>query len=256
MTAATLRGTITTRVRPKANPATTAAEGRNDKARQAFLLLLLTITVFIAAAFTHNFIPSASMEPNLLPGDHIVTMREWLAYPFGAMPQRGDIIVFRLPHTPQPDGPQLTSSDTVGAATLSNGAGSSAENSDDDEENATGNGNSGKPEILIKRVVGLPGDIVQLKGNTLFVNGKPVHEPYPILPVDNHMGYDYPYAVYDELRIPPGHLFVLGDNRNNSDDGRYWGTLPRENVLGRFIRVLYHESKYDLPESDTFGKDE
>lgn len=213
------------------------------------MYLLLTVTIFIAAGFTHNFIPSESMEPNLRPGDHIVTMREWLAYPFGAMPSRGDIIVFRMPNTPPPEGSQLTSSDTVDAATRSHTSQDADEDTDGADQNGSGNASSGRSEILIKRVVGLPGDTIQLQGNTLLVNGKALPEAYPLLPVDNRMGYDFPYAVYEPLRVPPGHLFVLGDNRNNSDDGRFWGTLPRANVLGRFVRVLYHESKYDVTEA-------
>lgn len=251
MTAASLTKLKAERTRHKTHPEPATGSMRRDKARQGFMFLLLTITVFIAAGFTHNFIPSESMEPNLLPGDHIVTMREWLAYPFGAMPRRGDIIVFRLPTTSPPDGAQLTSSDTVDAATRSNTASGSDEGMPEDGDDAAGNNRSAKSEILIKRVVGLPGDLIQFKENTLFVNGKPVPEAYPLLPVDNRAGYDFSYAVYEPLRVPPGHLFVLGDNRNNSDDGRYWGTLPRENVLGRFVRVLYHESKYDLTEPAT-----
>ena len=249
MTAASLTGTITERIRPRTHPELTTAQARKHKMREAFMLALLAVTVFIAAGYTHNFIPSESMEPNLRPGDHIVTMREWLAYPFGAMPSRGDIIVFRLPQSPLSDSPALSSSDRVSAATLRSTVPTSNENDDTDNQDASNDSNSGKSDILIKRVVGLPGDVIQLKENTLYVNGKPVPESYHLIPVDNRVGYDFPYAVYEPLRVPSGHLFVLGDNRNNSDDGRFWGTLPRQNVLGRFLRIMYHESKYDLSET-------
>ena len=249
MTAASLTKSKAERIRHKTHPETANGSATRHKARQAFMYLLLTVTIFLAAGFTHNFIPSESMEPNLRPGDHIVTMREWLAYPFGAMPSRGDIVVFRLPNTPLPEGSQLTSSDTVDAATRSHTGQDADADTDGDNQTASNNGGSGRSDILIKRVVGLPGDTIQLMGNTLLVNGKAIPEAYPHILVDNRMGYDFPYAVYEPLRVPPGHLFVLGDNRNNSDDGRFWGTLPRANVLGRFVRVLYHESKYDVPDA-------
>lgn len=241
----------TERIRLRTHPDNNINHSRNQQIRQAFLLLLLTITVFFAAAFTHNFIPSQSMEPNLRPGDHILTMREWLAYPFGAMPSRGDIIVFRMPNSPHANDSALPPNSVVDAATRRNtmkSSGAEDEADEADQQDQTPAVNS-KPEILIKRVVGLPGDLVQLKDNALYVNGQLVQENYRIVPIDASEGYEFPYAVYKPLRVPPGQLFVLGDNRSNSDDGRFWGTLPRQNVMGKMVRVLYHESKYDVTES-------
>ncbi len=211
--------------------------------RMTVMLLILGLLIFVLAGFTHNFIPSESMEPNLRPGDHIVTMRDWLAYPGGAMPARGDVIVFRLPQT-APDGqnnaPVGPDSGIVDAAER-----------DDRPAKAKA---ADAPEVLIKRVVGLPGDVIQIKDNDVYINGKLYKEHYDLIPVDGSIGYAFPYAVYEPLRVPPGHLFVLGDNRNNSDDGRFWGTLDRSNVIGRYIRVLYHESKYDLSEAALAAK--
>ena len=216
----------------------TADSSRAYSLRMTVMLLILGFLMFVLAGFTHNFIPSESMEPNLRPGDHIVTVRDWLAYPGGAMPSRGDIIVFRLVKNPEdttlnravnPD------NGVVDAATRDNIAAKIK------------NGNA--PEILIKRVIGLPGDVIQIKDNDVYVNGKLLHENYDLVPVDGSVGYAFPYAVYEPLTVPPGRLFVLGDNRNNSDDGRFWGTLDRKDVIGRFVRVLYHESKYDPGES-------
>ncbi len=220
------------------NTNSTAHAGAKRCLRMTIMLLILGLLIFVLAGFTHNFIPSESMEPNLRPGDHIVTMRAWLAYPGGAMPARGDVIVFRLPQTSQNgqnSAPLVPDSGIVDAA----------ERADRPAKAKAADA----PDILIKRVVGLPGDTIQIKDNDVYINGKLYKENYDLIPVDGSIGYAFPYAVYEPLRVPPGHLFVLGDNRNNSDDGRYWGTLDRSNVIGRFIRVLYHESKYDISET-------
>lgn len=236
------------RVRQQTQHEVTTVRARQRKPRQLILLTLLTLAVSVAAGFKHNFIPSASMEPNLRPGDHILTMREWLAYPFGAMPSRGDIIVFRMPDAENGDEADAPANGEVGAATRSNDTEQADEEAQENQQSLPFHLGGSKSEVLIKRVVGLPGDLVQLKNNQLLINGQPVQEDYKLLPADTSVGYAYPYAVYEPLRVPPGHLFVLGDNRDNSDDGRYWGTLPRKNVLGRFVRVLYHEGNLDLPE--------
>ena len=204
---------------------------------------ILGFLLFALLGFTHNFIPSGSMEPGLRPGDHILTMREWLAYPHGAMPKRGDVIVFRLAksaHSGNLDGPD---SGAVNAAERGSEAAQTKDN--------------GGPDILIKRVIGLPGDVIQVLDNDVYINGKKPKESYPRVPLDATQGYAFPYAVYEPLTVPPGQLFVMGDNRNNSEDSRYWGTLPRKDVLGKFIRILYHESKYDAADAEAplFNRD-
>jgi signal peptidase I len=79
-------------------------------------------------------------------------------------------------------------------------------------------------ELLIKRIVGLPGDVVEIRDSQVFVNGYPLDEPYidGITP-----GY------YGPVTVPPLHIFVLGDNRNFSNDSRNFGTVPLEDVVGR-----------------------
>lgn len=77
---------------------------------------------------------------------------------------------------------------------------------------------------LIKRVIGLPGEIVEIRDGQVFVNEQPLSEPYIV----NPGGYSQPPTP-----IPDGQFFVLGDNRNNSSDSHFWGTLARENVLGK-----------------------
>ena len=83
----------------------------------------------------------------------------------------------------------------------------------------------GQPERdFIKRIIGLPGESVSVHDCTVFINGKPLNEPY-ILERPN---YDYPATT-----VPPGQYFVLGDNRNNSSDSHAWGMLPKENIIGQ-----------------------
>lgn len=80
---------------------------------------------------------------------------------------------------------------------------------------------------LVKRVIGLPGDTVEVAGGQLYLNGKPMDEPYL---KESFIIYKYGLA-----QVPPGNLFVLGDNRNNSDDSTVWGFLPTNNLRGKVI---------------------
>ena len=84
---------------------------------------------------------------------------------------------------------------------------------------------------FIKRVIGLPGDEVLIAGQRLILNGRPVEEPYVLGPMR---------GVFGPMTVPPGHVFVLGDNRNNSDDSRYpdVGPVPMELVVG-LARLAY-----------------
>src|SRR5437588_9791049 len=92
-------------------------EFKERRRRQLIRLVpLLACLVFLVYGFNTNFIPSESMEPNLKPGDHILTMREWLAYPFGQMPARGDVILFRAPQSLEADGDDADDSGAAGAA--------------------------------------------------------------------------------------------------------------------------------------------
>lgn len=89
----------------------------------------------------------------------------------------------------------------------------------------------GRTVFYIKRVVGLPGETVEIREGRFFRNGRPVYEPYLYEPL---MKRDF-----ERTEVPEGHLFVLGDNRNNSLDSADWGFLPAENVLGRVVLVYW-----------------
>ena len=85
---------------------------------------------------------------------------------------------------------------------------------------------TGNKEALIKRIVGIAGDSVEIKNNRVYVNGVEQDEPY----VNERPDYELPL-----LKVPPGYLLVLGDNRNHSFDSHIWGFLPSENVIGRAV---------------------
>jgi len=86
----------------------------------------------------------------------------------------------------------------------------------------------------VKRIVGLPGDIITIQDTTVIVNGKPLNEPY----VDPRRQGD-PYQPFVNRVVPPNTYFVLGDNRNGSSDSRDWGCVPRQNVIGRAALVYW-----------------
>lgn len=188
------------------------------------ILLLLFGTTTLVQAFV---VPTGSMESNILIGDHVLVDK--LAYaPGGAVSRyllpyqevrRGDVIVFRYPLDLR--------------------------------------------EMYVKRVIGVPGDRIRLRDKQLELNGKRVAEPY----VQHTSGYKDPYrddfpavntgflppraaqmlsehVVDGELVVPPGQYFAMGDNRDNSADSRYWGFVPRENIVGRPLMVFW---SYDAP---------
>jgi signal peptidase I len=118
--------------------------------------------------------------------------------------------------------------------------------------------------LLVKRVVAVPGDRLHLAGNRLFVNGVPQAEPFalylPTLPDDfrdnfPNLRYADPAvhaAWWNQLRravdhgdliVPSGHYFVLGDNRNDSEDSRYWGFVPRSAIVGQPLVVYFSLSQ-------------
>ncbi len=98
-------------------------------------------------------------------------------------------------------------------------------------------------QILIKRVIAVGGDRVRMSGNKVFVNDVELHEHYSLTPVDDPDAEVYVYADGEDYRVQKGQVFVLGDNRNTSEDSRFWGPLDTKDVIGRFVRILYNEGK-------------
>jgi signal peptidase I len=159
------------------------------------VVIALFIRTFVVAPFK---IPSESMKPTLLVGDHILVNRfiygfriPYLGkrvFPF-TLPQRGDVIVFIPPHDRNKD--------------------------------------------YIKRVIGLPGDKVEVKGREIYINDHLLADPWGVYVPEDFIGA----KNYGPEMVPPHSLFVMGDNRNNSQDSRYWGFASFDDVLGKaFIR--------------------
>jgi signal peptidase I len=172
----------------------------------AFLLALL-IKSFLVQAF---YIPSESMVPTLKIGDRVLVNK--LAYKFNP-PSRGDVIVFSDPHP----GPVVHRNPISGFFHwVTEGLGFSAPPNED----------------FIKRVIGLPGDLVEERHGVIYVNGKRLVEPYLNTPGDD--------KTLGPYHVQPDHLFVLGDNRADSNDSRFseLGQIPMDKVIGKaFIKI-------------------
>ncbi len=159
------------------------------------VLLALFIRTFVVQAFK---IPSGSMKPTLLVGDHILVNKfiYGVKIPFTdkslielSQPKRGDVVVFKYPLDPKKD--------------------------------------------YIKRVIGLPGDKVELVNKKLLINGRPTADPHAS------------YSIYGNLRnfgpvsVPVDHLFVMGDNRDESSDSRVWGFVPFAYLKGKAFLIYW-----------------
>ncbi|HLG56761.1 MAG TPA: signal peptidase I [Vicinamibacterales bacterium] len=173
------------------------------------VVLAFFVRTFVVQAFK---IPTGSMENNLLIGDHLLvdkfvfaptlTSLEKILLPIDDI-RRGDIIVFKFPEDPERD--------------------------------------------FIKRVIALPGETLQLRNKKVFINDTPLDEPYVHFlfpPADGTSGApevsDPDVRVnYGPVTVPADHYFMMGDNRDNSQDSRYWGFLPREYVKGKALFVYF-----------------
>lgn len=171
--------------------------------------LAIVLKTFVVQAF---FIPSSSMEPTLAPGDRVLVTKI-----VDSGPSRGDVIVFA-----DPNGGGGPDRGIVGGFVhwLSEAIGFARPEDED----------------FIKRVIGLPGDTVELRRGVLFVNGSRVREPYLAGRTDTRN--------YGPIDVPPDTLFVLGDNRLHSNDSRFGlGFVPTEKVVGRAFLIIWPPSR-------------
>ncbi len=191
----------------------------------AVVLVFFIIRPFILQAF---FIPSESMMPTLQKGDKLLATK--YSYHLHE-PHRRDVVVFEAPAL---------------ALNLLNQA--------DDPQH---------PTDYVKRVIGLPGDHIHIVANEgVYINGKLQQEPYlyglpdyyfPRRP-DGELAIRYeethkalaPYIEGKDLVVPPGYLFVLGDNRTSSHDGHLWGLLPRNRLLGKATFIFWPLNRIGL----------
>ena len=177
----------------------------------AFILALL-IKTFLVQAF---FIPSGSMEPTLMPGDRVLVLK--VPYYFHD-PRRGDIIVFE-----DPNPKKVPDRSAVGGFFhwMFQGLGVQKPENED----------------FIKRVIGLPGDVVSAKGGKVYVNDEPLAEPYLTVRTED----------FASTTVPPGSLFVMGDNRGNSLDSRFGlGFIPIDKVIGKAELIIWPPSRIGL----------
>jgi signal peptidase I len=187
------------------------------------VILALFIRTFVVQAFK---IPTGSMEQNLLIGDHLLVNKfifgptvskvERAILPIGTL-KRGDVIVFKYPVEPERD--------------------------------------------FIKRIIGLPGETVEVKEKKVYVNGRPLDEPYvhflqpPTTNSEFHEVTSFDVRErYGPVTVPPNQYFVMGDNRDNSQDSRYWGFLPRENIKGKALLIYWsYEAERGDYQEETAG---
>lgn len=183
----------------------------------ALLWALVISAVLRAGVVQASWVPSGSMEPALLPGDHMLVNK--LCYdiklPFTGLvllplgtPQRGDVVVFKNPQ--------------------------------------------GQGSDFVKRIMGLPGETVEMRGKALYVNGRRLRHDWGRYGRHPNRG-DH----FGPVRVPAGRYFMMGDNRDNSFDSRFWnqgqgGFVPREDIVGRAEVVLW--SWKNFPVSLRWGR--
>ena len=97
---------------------------------------------------------------------------------------------------------------------------------------------------LVKRVIALPGQTIYSSGNSIYVNGRLLAEPY--LPHDDPLGPPIRDAAEHPYRVPPGEFYVLGDNRADSCDSRYWGPIKGSSIIGKVVLAWWHDDHPDF----------
>jgi signal peptidase I len=185
---------------------------KKSVAREYFesLVIAVVLALFVRTWVFQAFkIPTGSMEPNLLVGDHLIVNKMMFAPVVNGLErailpgrplERGDVVVFKYPKEPDRD--------------------------------------------FIKRVIGLPGDTVEMRRKKVFINGAPIEEDtyaHFIEPPDP-TGPTHPEdrrEEYGPITVPTGQYFMMGDNRDNSEDSRYWGFMPVSYVKGRALFIYF-----------------
>jgi signal peptidase I len=183
------------------------------------VILALFVRTFVFQAFK---IPTSSMEENLLVGDHLIVNKMLYAPTASGLEKklapvrevkRQDVVVFKFPNEPERD--------------------------------------------FIKRVIALPGERIRIENKQVYINGEPLDEPYAhfleVPGTDEHVYSDPRGDHMEEIAVPEGEYFVMGDNRDNSHDSRFWGTLSGDLLKGRALMIYW---SYDAPDGrDAYFKE-
>ena len=202
------------------------AKSKSDSGHGSFVELVTIVVVAIGLALIIQAflvkpyrIPSASMEPTLDIGQRVLVNR--LGNRFGD-PSVGDVIVFH-----PPEGAVSAAGEQCGAQPPE---GQVCMKETPAQADTT----------FIKRVVGGPGDRIRVVNGVVIRNGKRLNEPY-IRPCTGS-GCDFPA----EVRVPAGHWFMMGDNRGDSDDSRFWGPVPRDWIIGNAFATYWPPKRIGL----------
>jgi signal peptidase I len=188
------------------------------------VVLALIIRTFIVQAFK---IPSGSMEDTLLIGDHLLVSKFSYGIPLPftddrflelQLPERGDVIVFEFP---------------------------------EDRDKSYFDRRD-----FIKRVIGTPGDTIEVRNKKVYVNGELYTIPQEVHKEPSLVGPQYgPRDNMGPVTVPPGHYFVMGDNRDRSYDSRFWGFVPMGNIKGKaFIKYWSWDSQDNMPRWNRIGR--
>ena len=204
-------------------PGPLEARDDHERARRPFWreLPVLVVLAFVVALLIKTFllqafyIPSASMEPTLVEGDRVLV--EKISYRFHD-PRRGDVVVFEKDVGPPPG--TIAPEDD----------GSPWQDLVDGVRGLFGFPTAGTQDF-IKRVIAVEGDTVEGRDGQVFVNGEPVDESY--------LGPGTEISPFGPAEIPPGMIFVMGDNRTNSDDSRSFGPIEVDTVVGRAFVLIW-----------------
>ncbi len=215
-------------------PAPAAAQAERETTKgivrdyfETIVICVIFVVFARAFVFQQSKIPTGSMIPTLLVGDYIMVNKFIYSPSPGSLERtllpvrdirRGDIVVFKYPEEPEKD--------------------------------------------YIKRVIGLPGEFIEIRDKIVYINGVPLEEPYkahenemtpeswvkikegeaPLssaAPATRRPGGYGRESDFEQILIPEGHYFCMGDNRDNSKDSRSWGTVPRENIKGKAFIIWW-----------------
>src|ERR1044071_5059126 len=182
---------------------------RENKLVETILFLAIAVVLAVtlqAFAVKPYKIPSGSMEPTLHVGDRVLVTR-FATRVLGHEPKVGEIMVFNPPKGADPTNSPICGADGQGAGTGTPCSKPTPEKSD---------------QSFIKRVVAVGGDTVAVRGGSVYRNGKKADEPFAAACDPASSACDFP----NPIKIPEGYVYMMGDNRGNSDDSRFWGPIP------------------------------